>query len=372
MKLGISAWRMNGPRYGVTRYTEYLIKHWGAMLGTTDTITLYTHSPIEDDYSSFNMIVENKVLRPKLTNALWENLLLPRATKDLDVLFGPSYTLPLKYQGKSVVSIHSVNEAVDGTHSLIYKLTYSQKYRLSAYSANRVITNSYSTKERIMDYYGIPEDKIEVIWLGADEAFQPLNDESLARQTRIGCIGFDCPYILFVGSLSERRNIPMLIAAFSLLKKREKIPHSLLLVGANQGNIPLNELAKQLDVSDSVVYMEGKFTHHSELALIYNAADLYIMPSSSEGFSLTLAEAMSCGLPVITSNSSALGEVANGYALTLDELTEDTLAEAMSKVLNDSELNKKLRINSLERAKSLRWEHTARKTLSILQTVARS
>lgn len=363
---------MNGPRYGVSRYTEYLIKHWGTMLGSSDAITLYTHSPLHDDFTSCKVPITNKVVRPKLTNALWENLLLSGVTKDIDVLFGPSYTLPLKYQGKSVVSIHSLNEAVDGVHSLLYKLTYSQKYRLSAVRADKVITNSYSTKERIIDYYRIPEDKVEVIWLGADEAFQPIHDDALTRHTRVSCVGTDCPYIIFVGSLSERRNIPMLIKAFSLLKRREGIPHSLLLVGANPGHLPVHDLAKQFGISESVIHMEGKFTHHSELAAIYNAADLFVMPSSSEGFSLTLAEAMSCGLPVITSNKSALGEVANGYALTLDELTEDTLTDAMSKVLNDSELNKKLRIGSLERAQSLRWRHTARKTLSILQAVSDS
>lgn len=373
MRLGISAWRLNGPRFGVARYTEYLVSHWSKQLSKNDSLTLYLHSPLEEKIPAAGVPINEVVVTPKLTNAVWENLLLPRACKDLDLLFGPSYTLPLLYKGKRVVSIHSVNEAEAGNHSLAYKLSYSLKYRMSARVADRVIVNSQSTKERVVDYYNIPSDKVDVVWLGTDSAFRPNTAHDAGQQkrdTQLQYLGKEQPFILFVGTMSQRRNIPMLMKAFSLAKHRHKLPHSLLLVGRNAENLPLADMARQLGIADCVVHMGGSFASHQGIVPIYNAADLYVLPSESEGFSLTLAEAMSCGVPVITSSRSSLGEVANNYALTLDQITEETLADSIVQVLSDNDLQQKLRQSGLERAKSLRWEVCAQKTLDILRDVA--
>ena len=94
-----------------------------------------------------------------------------------------------------------------------------------------------------------------------------------------------------------------------------------------------------------------------------------MLPSNTEGFSLTLPEAMACGVPAITSANSSLGEVANGYAHTLEDINLESLSEAMGQVLCDRELHEKLKQQGLERAKDLRWDKCARKTLAILQQV---
>jgi glycosyltransferase involved in cell wall biosynthesis len=370
MHIGVSAWRWGGQRLGIGRYIEYLLKHWSTMLAPDDHVTIYSHAPFDRESLGLSDAFTSRIVRPKLTNALWENLLLPRSAKGLDVLFGPSYTLPLTYRGPSVVAIHSVDEAQPGATSLWHKLTYEQKYRLSAQRAEKVIVNAQSTKGRVQAFYGIPEDRIEVIWLGVDDAFKPIDDADLMRSTRLRYLGADRPYILFVGGLSRRRNVPMLLAAFSLLKKRAKIEHSLLLVGPNRANLPLRQLAEQLDIRDSVVQIDGAFATHRELVSIYNAADLFVLPSSSEGFSLTLAEAMSCGTPVVTVDRAAIGEVARGYAMTIDEPDVELLADAMSQVLGSSETRERLRAKGLERARAFSWEDTARRTLKVLRQAA--
>jgi len=369
VRIGISAWRLEGQRLGIGRYIEYLVKYWGRMLEPSDRAVLYVHEPL--DPASLPPTFDVKVVRPRLTSALWENLLLPWATDRLDVLFGPSYTLPLTYRGRSVVAIHSVDEVESGTHAWWYGLTYSQKYRLSARKADVVIVNAQSTKERVRDRYGIAEEKIEVVLLGVDEAFRPLDDPALLRRTRERYFGSDRPYVVFVGGLSRRRNIPMLMEAFALLKKRERVPHGLLLCGPNRSGVPLAELAESLGITDSLVQTDGVFASHEELVPIYNAADVYVMPSTSEGFSLTLVEAMACGTPVITVDRAALGEVATGHSLTLDEPTVEALADAMGRVLSDASLRADLRTRGLARARQFRWEDSARRTLDVLRRVAR-
>jgi glycosyltransferase involved in cell wall biosynthesis len=369
MHIGVSAWRLHGQRLGIGRYIEYLLRHWNVLLAPGDRVTIFTHAPFDPRSLGLSPAFVNRVIQPALTNALWENFLLPRATAGIDVLFGPSYTLPLFYSGPSVVTIHSVDEAA-GAHSVWHRLTYSQKYKLSARRAHRVITNAQSTSDRVHTAYGIPRDKLSTIWLGADDAFRPIDDEALLTSTRERLLGSDRPYILFVGGLSNRRNVPMLIEAFSRLKKRDGIPHALLLFGANRDNVPFREVAERCGVSDSVVQTDGVVAEHRELAAVYNAASVYVLPSSSDGFSLTLAEALSCGTPAITVNCAALGEVAHGYALTIETPNLEDLTNAIGRVLADPALAQSLRTKELERAAQLKWNVTAQRTLDVLRQVA--
>ena len=370
MHVGVSAWRLYGQRLGIGRYIEYLLKYWNGMLSPGDRVTVYVHEPLDTSALGLSDAFTSRLVRPKLTNVLWENLLLPSITDDIDVLFGPSYTLPLFYRRPSVVVSHSVDEAQPGAHAWWYRLTRSHKYRLSVRRADKVVATSHSTAERLHTFYGIPWGKLEVIWHGADEAFKPIADEELLRQTRMRYFGDDRPYILFVGGLSTRRNVPMLMEAFSELRRRDKIPHGLLLVGPNRGRIPLEELTARLGLSGSVIQTDGVFREHRELVSIYNAADLFVLPSASEGFSLTLAEAFSCGTPVVTVNRASLGEVANGYAMMIEEPDLVALTDAMRSVLTDPGIRRTLRLKGLERARELRWDLTARRTLDVLRRVA--
>jgi glycosyltransferase involved in cell wall biosynthesis len=369
MHIGVSGWRLRGQRLGIGRYIEYILKYWSPLLQADDRVTIFVHEPLDTRALGLSSAFTVKIVRPTLTNALWENFLLPRAAGGVDVLFGPSYTVPLIAGPRSVVAIHSVDEA-GGALSLWHRLTYSQKYKLSARSADKVIVNARSTGERVAALYGIPNEKIEVIWLGADEAFRPIDDEALLSATRRRLVGADRPYVLFAGGLSRRRNVPMLIEAFSALKHHQGIPHALLLFGANRDNIPFREVAERCGVSDSVFQTDGVVAEHRQLAEVYNAAAAYVLPSLSDGFSLTLAEALSCGTPVITVNRAALGEVAHGYAMTIDDPEVGALTEALRHVLTEPETARTLRAKGLERARDLRWDKTARRTLEVLRAVA--
>src|SRR5262249_6962 len=153
---------------------------------------------------------------------------------------------------------------------------------MSAHTADRVIANSHYVKTCLERRYGVPSGKIDVIWLGADDAFRPMEDSELLRETRVRYLGSDRPFLLFIGRSSRRRNIPLLLEAFSILKKKYRIPHALLLMGPNRAQIPLAELAQRLGISGSVVHTIGQVAHHSELVPVYCAADAFVLPSSSE------------------------------------------------------------------------------------------
>ena len=370
MRVGINARRLEGQPLGVARYIEYVLAYWAGMLAEHESATLYVREPLASDRVP-NGPFSTRVLRPKLTGLLWENVRLAPAIKDVDVFFGPSYTLPLPYRGRTVVMTHSVNEVQEGTHPWWYPMTYTNLYRASARKADRVIVPSQSVKEDIQAAYGVDAGRIEIVPQGADEAFRPVDDEAILRETRIEQLGEDRPYIVFVGKLSQRRNIPMLVRAFAaLVKERPELTHKLLLFGPNHLNLPLPELVRELGVEDRVVQTDGRLKEHHDLTRIYSAADAYVSASAYEGFSITVVEAMACGTPVVGINRAAFGEIVNGAGRLIDEPSVEGLKSALGEVLGDPGLRADMRERGLERARAFRWEDNAARTLEILRDVA--
>jgi glycosyltransferase involved in cell wall biosynthesis len=370
MQIGINGRRLVGQRLGIGRYIEYMLKHWNDQLEPSEKVVVYAQQPFDVAAAGLSTAFSTRVLRPNLHGFAWENLVLPAAARSSDVLFCPSYMLPATYRGKSVVAIHSMNEVWPGTHPWWYRLTYSPVYRLSAKRATKVIVPSQSTLEDIQEFYGIPAEKIEVIAQGADDAFRPLDDEQLLSETRKRWLGDDRPCIVFVGKLSERRNIPVLIEAFGAVKRRDGIPHALLLFGPNHLDIPIAELARANGVADSVVQTDGKVSNHAEVVAVYNAADLYVSASSYEGFSLTMCEAMASGTPVVAVDRAAQREIVGDAGILVEDATSEDLAEAIGRALGDDELRRTLRERSLERAELFRWRDKAQQTLDVIREAA--
>jgi glycosyltransferase involved in cell wall biosynthesis len=161
-----------------------------------------------------------------------------------------------------------------------------------------------------------------------------------------------------------------LLRAFAALKQRRAIPHGLLLLGPNHLNVPLGPLCDELGISDSVVQTDGAFSDHTRLVPIYNAADLFVHPSSYEGWSMTTMEALACGTAVVAVDRGGLGEVARGHALMVEEPTVEALADAMERVLSNPTLRQELQLKARKRGSAFRWEDTTRQTLEVIRRVA--
>jgi glycosyltransferase involved in cell wall biosynthesis len=368
MRFGINAQRLAGQRLGVGRYIEYLLKNWSKMLRPTDRMSIYVRDPVHVEDLMLPPRSSFEVIHPRLTGLLWEQTMLPLRAKELDVLFGPSYTLPLAYSGRCVVATHSVNEKQTGVHPW-WHIPYTELYRLSAKKADTVIVPAELTKADAQQVYDIPAERIVVIPQGADDCFRPNRDENSLRETRIQLTGEDQPYVLFVGKLSQRRNIPALMAAFAQARKRARLPHRLVLFGPNITGLPLQTLAQRLGISDMVIQTDGKIANHRELVPIYNAADVFVHPSLYEGWSMTTVEALACGTAVIAANRGGLGELASGAAFMVDEPTADNLAEAIEHVLTDRCLRKKLQERAHRRGSQFSWNVISHRTLEVLRSV---
>ena len=341
------------------------------MLEPSEHVTLFTREPVAPGRLPTCDSVTMQTLRPRLTGLTWQSFVLARRASDLDVLFCPSYAAPLWYAGRTVVAIHSMNEVHSAAHPWWYRHTYSRLYRRSALRAARVIVPAEVTRRDLVTHYGIEDRKVVIAPQGAPASFAPTHDDQLIAATRRRLLGSDRPYVLFVGKLSQRRNIPALMAGFAMLKKQHDLPHALVLFGPNHLNLPIDRLADDLGIRDSFFQTDGRVQNHDELVPIYGAADVFVHPSSYEGFSMTTVEALACGVPVITVDRAALKEVVDGCARLVAEPTPEALADALWEVLRDPQYRKELSGRSLSRSKLFSWEQCARITLDILRKVGR-
>ena len=369
---GFNALRLQGERFGIGRYIEYILKHWGELLRPDERVVVYVREPWDKSSIGLSEAFEVRVLSSRLDGVWWENFVLARRWRDTDVLFCPSYTVPLLYRGRLVVATHSVNEIVPGAHPWWYHVTHRLRYQVSARRADAVIVPTQSARADVERFYGISPGKIDVVPEGVEDDFAPLEDEEVLRETRVRYLGDDSPYILFVGKFSHRRNIPALVTAFAEVKRQNRIPHKLLLFGKNVHNLPIGQMAANLGVGDSVIELDVSLPTHRDIIPIYSAADLFVHPTAYEGFSLTICEAMACGAPVITIGRGAVAEIVDGAALTIDDPQPAKLAAAIRTALEDPVLRASLRAKAIERSKLFRFSECARGTLEVLRRVAGS
>ena len=370
MNIGFNGQRLAGQRLGVGRYIEYLLRHWSTMLHSDDLVSLFLRAEPPEDIRTLHPQIRSHVLSSHLPGIPWETLRMGKHAKKQDVLFCPSYTSPLGFGGRTVVATHSVDEALAGTHSWKYRNTYARLYAHSARKAERVIVPSHWIRDVVIERYAVQEDRVVVIPQGADDSFSPIVDPAVLREVRCRFFGRDRPYILFVGKCSPRRNVPTLIRAFAALKHERHIPHGLLLFGPNQYGLPLEALCRELGIEGDVVQTDGRIAQHTEMVPIYSAAELFVHPSSIEGWSMTTAEAMACGAAVVAANRGGLGELARGYAKMVDAPSVESLADAIGLVIEDGALRADLQRLALTRAQSLRWRTLAARTLEVVREAA--
>ena len=223
-----------------------------------------------------------------------------------------------------------------------------------------VITISEHSKEEIRRHYGLAADRITVTQLAADPRFRLLAPDDIGRE-RLLQLGVRFPYVLAVGNLQPRKNLARLVESFVRLRQEWGIPHQFVLAGKAQWKeSELYEVIRRAGIEKDVLF--AGYVTDDELVSLYNAADVFVYPSLYEGFGLPVLEAMACGVPVVTSRTTSLPEVAGEAALLVDPLDTIELAGAIGRVLSNRPLNEELRAKGLRHVATFTWEQTARQT----------
>ncbi len=302
-------------------------------------------------------------------NFIWTNISLVRGLKKsvFDVFHSPGYTIPLWLPRPSVVTIHDISYAAHPEWYPYRSGTLRKAwYRLSARSADCILTVSEFSRREIMRVYGIPQEKISVIPLGVDRrkyrmVSQPQPLENLKRKYGLGG-----NFLLFVGDIHRRRNIERIVEAFHVVRKRKPDGLELVLIGrtlepvaSSQTDSPQNQYVRILG-----------YVPEEDLALFYSLARGFVFPSFYEGFGLGVLEAMACGCPVIVGRGTACEEVAGEAAVLVDPADVQSIADAMAGILENHDMASRHSEAGVQRAEQFPWRRTAEQTLFIYQRLA--
>ena len=371
MKIGIISERLNRPLTGVGNYTYYLIKELSKIYDKRDVYLInYMDDEIFTDVNKITIKAPFKNIS-KNSYYFWHIYLQLKFKKNnfnLDIIHSPenaSLFVKLKHQKKIITVLDIIAYQFPESVTLITRLRYKLLLSRTLKTADKIITISNSTKKDLISYFNVPEEKIKVILLAADEKFKILNNEKINEVKQKYNLNF--PFILYVGNLAKHKNIPMLIEAFYKIKKKG-IQNKLVIAGEKGWKYKeIFETIDKLNLQNDVIFTG--YVLDEDLPALYNAADLFVYPSLYEGFGLPPLESMACGTPVITSNTSSLPEVVGDAGIMVDPYDVDRLADAMHKVLSNDGLREDKIKKGLERAKMFSWDKTARETLEVYEEV---
>jgi glycosyltransferase involved in cell wall biosynthesis len=369
MRIGVNAWRLRGQRTGVGRYLHNVLRHWTdeALAGRADRVTAYTPVPLGAE-TPLPPTIRERVVRPDWPMLAWENLRLAPAANE-DVLLCPSYTRPLAARARTVVTTHDVTLH---THPELYprraRLAYDRLYGWSARHATLVMTASEAVRGDVARSYRVPESRIRVVPLAADDSFRPLPGDPCVDAARMEYLGGPEPFFLFVGKLSQRRNIPLLLEAFAELRSRRSVEHKLLVIGLNTHGLDVAGLAARLGIADAVVHRE--YVADDDLVALYNAAETLVLPATVENLSLPAMEAQAVGTPVIAIDTPGMRDTTGGAAWLMARAERRELVEAMASLASEPRRREELAEAGLAEAAKRSWRRCSLETLAVLEEAA--
>lgn len=378
MRIGIDARFAVRNRRGIGNYTLQLIKNL-VEIDCHNKYILYIDKSDEENVLPIKKNVIIKKLSPE-NYFLWEQVILPKyAQRDkIDILHCTGNTAPLFLTGqvKLLMSIMDVmylkdSSIVPKSSSLYQK--FGRLYRKlivpkALRGANRSITiSSYSKQDMLVHLPFFPEDKVTVIYLASDERFTVVS-KVIAKRKLKSDYNISGSYLLALGAIDPRKNTRLIISTFLELKEKELIKEKLVVTGiANWKQTELYDMVVESPFKNDIVFTS--FISEEDLVYLYNCAAVFLYPSLYEGFGLPLLEAMSCGVPVITSNTTSIPEIAGDAAVLVDPTNREQLKQAITKVLNDEILRDDMIKKGFEQSAKFSWRKTAIDTLATYEAL---
>lgn len=288
----------------------------------------------------------------------------------LAVFHGPANVLPLTYPKTSVITLHdlSIYKHPEWFPSQVFstRLLVPQSIK----RARQIIAVSRATKRDLRDLFNVPNGKIVVVPEAADTTLLPLHD---SRDDVRKTYKLAATYLLYVGTIEPRKNLPTLLRAWQRLQLHDREAADgvelVLAGGIGHGGQDVVPMIKKMKLAKTVKYL-GYVSHNHKILLMKNAR-AFVFPTLYEGFGLPVIEAMQLGLPVITTNVSSLPEVADAAALLVDPSDVEGLTMAMRKILLDRALGHRLAAAGQRQAKKFSWAKTAKATLAVYRRAMR-
>ena len=276
-----------------------------------------------------------------------------------DLFLSPDSHMSLSTEVPTCLVIHDLAFEHYPEHFILSHRLYWRHFSpLFAKKAKRIATVSTFSKNDIIKCYNIPPDKIDVVYNGAHNEYQPLAIEEREAVKKKYADG--CEYFVFAGALHPRKNIVNLLKAFISFKKRQPTNMKLVIAGRPAWKYDeVEQMRAEMPFKDDVKWVG--YMNVDELSKVIGAAYTLVYASIFEGFGIPILEALQCGVPAIVSNTSSMPEVADDAALLVDPNDPQDIADKMHQIYKDEALRTKLIANARQQIKKFDWNNTANK-----------
>lgn len=367
MRIGVDVRELRrGVMTGIGRYLHNFLSYAGGHASQHELI-LYGNPSTGFELPGRNMRL--KVLASPFT-LWWDQVTVAREARrdDLNIFFSPYVKGPAYVSCPYVTTIHDllfyIAPVYRGLKDVIYQRLFKAQGQFISKRAAAIVAVSEHSKRDIVKIFGVSEDKIVVIPNCVSDRYRPVEDASktsaLKRQ-----LGIRGNYVLYVGNFKPHKNVASLVRAFAQVSPLLRRDWQLVLAGRRDAfGDDLRRLAEEVGVGRDVLFTD--FVTEDEMPTLYSGATLFVFPSLYEGFGLPVLEAMACGVPVISANTSSLPEVL-GNAGLLVHTDAEQLSVAMSELMPSESRRRELSRLGLARAKEFSLERTGRAILDLLE-----
>ena len=369
--VGINAHLLSGQsgyrQAGIHQYISQVLRHLSREEGQL-RYTIFTQQGRYLQRPDLCTVPSRWPTEKRLVRLAWEQLQWPWLARryNLDLLHSMAFVTPLLTFCPTVVTVYDLS-------FMYYPESFPQGQRFylrsqtarSVRSARRVITISESGRQDVHHFFGVPLARIDVVKPGVEKVYRPFPATTVAhfRQQK----GLPERFVLHVGTLQPRKNIPLLLEALSRLPEQDVC---LILVGGKGWLFDeIFARVEALALQDRVQF--AGYVAAEELPLWYNAAKLLVFPSLYEGFGMPIVEAMACGTPVVAANTSSMPEAVGEAGLLFAPQVVEELVERITAVLQSSDLALHLREKGLVQAKQFSWESAGQETAMSYQRALR-
>jgi len=359
MRIAIDARLVSYIQGGTSRYAISLVRAMAALRTSHELVVLEGRKA--EGNPGWPPGVERRRLRTP-PHHRYEQIALPLEllTLGADLLHSPDFIPPFRRPCRSVITIHDLAFVRYPDLLTPESASYYGQVGRAVESADQVIAVSEATRRDLLELLKADPAKVAVVYEAASDDCVPLSAEEVAAHRER--LGLPERFILFVGTIEPRKNLPVLLKAFARIWEGLRVP---LVVVGREGW--LHEAVFQtrdlLGLGDEVMFVGP--VDGEQLVYYYNCAACLVLPSLYEGFGLPVLEAMACGTPVVTSNVSSLPEIVGDAGLTVDPADEEGLADAIIRVLSEDGLHAHLRQLGLRRARRFSWDRAARETFAV-------
>ena len=366
MKIGIDAREfLPGRMTGIGRYLWHFLQY----ATTSNNPHEYVLFCNQETFVPFDHpILKMVIIREKIT-PLWDQILLPLniAKEKIDVFLTPYIKAPFFLPSNMILIINDLIPLFfPEEHGLVKRLYFRFMSGKSARRAKRIITISENSKDDIVKFCRLPADKIMVVHLGVEERFRSpdIRKEEIRRKYTL-----PQKFILYVGNLSPHKNVQGLIKSYAVLPVNLRKQYKLVLGAPKSGKYfsYIEKVIREMKLAQNVLFTD--FIEEKDLPAVYHMSSLFAFPSFYEGFGLPPLEAMACGCPVVSSNTSSMPEVLGDAALFFNPYNAEEMSFAIRQMLEDESLRDKFRQKGLERAKLFTFEKMTNRILNIFESV---